>query len=244
MNISHLLNFTSFGHASSARPASKSIEDLSPLAQAVQRADARIATEVAANTAQLSTLGQLKSSLVDVQSAAQQLQKLPSNAPTEDLQAAVAKLAQAFNAATALSQTAAKPTDGTGLSHSAQRVKQDLLGVITSPSTDPNVLPAVDLDVVDGVLQVDLPALNTAASHQPENTLTLLKDLGVRLNTAATAELDSHGRLTDSMAALKRASQVLQAQQSALQSAAVATSPATDNKRAGLGLKAYLSNIG
>ena len=244
MNISHLLNFTSFGNASSARAAPKSVEDLSPLAQAVQRADARVATEVAANTAQLSTLGQLKSSVVDVQSAAQRLQKLASSAKPEDIQAAVVNLAQAFNAATAMAQTASNPTDPSDLSHSAKRVRQDLLGAMNSATADPKAMQAVGLNGVDGALQLDLQALNNAASNQPEGTLALLKDLGARLNTAATGELDSHGRLTDSMAALQRASQVLQAQQSALQSAALATSPATDNKRAGMGLKAYLSNIG
>ena len=113
MNISNLFNFQTTNQRANpfaAQTAKQPVTDVSPLALAVQRADQRIQTEVQDNTAQLSSFGQLKSAVSDLQMAAQSLDTLASaDTPVsaEELKDALSRLVSTFNAATATVRTAA-----------------------------------------------------------------------------------------------------------------------------------------
>lgn len=244
MNISNLFNFSAFGNTNPARTAVKSAQELSPLAQAVQRADLRVQGEVAANTAQLSSFGQLKSAVADVESAAHTAAGLSANASPSTLKKALGSLVAALNTATAVAKAAAAVPGASEVADSAKRVEQDFQALVEGDSTVTESLAKMGVSLKNGTLVIQDHALDEAVTQDPSAMQSRLKNMAQTIEKTAYAELDTHGRVTDSLTTLKRAAQVLQAQQSALQSAAQATAAYSGGKTAAYGVGAYQSNIG
>jgi hypothetical protein len=246
MNISNLFNFSTFGSKSQHSSVAQPLMELSPLAQAVQRADQRVQLEVSANTAQMSSFGQLKSSVSQVQIAANALSGLTPDSSAEQSGSALNRLVNAVNTAitTALS-TASLPGDPQA-SQSAIRIAAALQGLDTSQGTDAQALKAVGLSLQNGKLTVDAAQLNAAVLADPAVAQSTLGSMGTNLAQMASTELSTQGDVYESLNQLKRHANTLQAQQSALQSATQATSVYSNSRSGsvGYGIGVYQSNIG
>jgi flagellar capping protein FliD len=249
MNISNLFNFQTTNQRANpfaAQTAKQPVTDVSPLALAVQRADQRIQTEVQDNTAQLSSFGQLKSAVSDLQMAAQALDALASaDAPASatELKDALTRLVSTFNAAIATVRTAAALPGDMAASQSAKRTGKALMGAVAGDDAAASTLAALGVTVKAGAMAFNPGRVDAASEASLAQAQTALGDWGQRIDQAATQELDAHGDISDGFAKLMHHAKTLDAQQSALQSAAQATAayPAGSPQRQA-GLAAYRAN--
>ena len=246
MNISNLLNFNAFGTKQPAREAAQAVADMSPLALAVQRADQRVQTEVNSNTAQLSSFGLLKSSLSQVQIAAQTLSTLPASGAATDSTNAIKGLLTAVNSAVNVAKTTAALPGASEATHSAQRVARGLHGIVTDSAPMAYSLKAMGISLQDGALRLDSVQFNTSLANDADAVQGALIGLGQVVERLTSTELASNGDVMSSLNLLKRQANTLQAQQQALQSAAQATAVYSQARGISTGhaVAAYQSNIG
>ena len=245
MNISNLFKFSASNSWSNANSPAKSVDSVSPLALAVQRADKRIQTEVDTNTAQLSSFGQLKSLVSNVQIAANALSNLPASPDSTDAHNALNSMVSAFNDATNTAQSTAALPGAPEASQSAARVGKDLQNAISADTTSAEALKQIGISLQNGSLVVDDKTFSAALTSDLAGVQTTLTTLGRLIDKTASAELEANGNVTDSMKTLSQHARVLDAQQSALQSATQATAPAQGRATGalGYGLAAYQSHM-
>jgi flagellar capping protein FliD len=245
MNISNLFGSgfsTSWkSHFSSSPAASESVKELSPLALAVQRADKRIQTEVDTNTAQLSSFGKLKSSVSDVQIAAKALIDLSGNDSSAAVKNAVSNLVSAFNASADIAKTTAALPGATDASQSAHRVGRDLHRAVSGDASISDALKDIGVRLHEGGLALDPKRLDAALTADPDRVRAVLAEIGQQIHATTSTELEANGNVFDSLNSLSQLARVLESQQSALQSAAQATSTAQSNRANGGRLAAYQS---
>lgn len=242
MNISSLLNFSTFGGKGQSNSVAQAPAALSPLAQAVQRADQRVQTEVNANMAQLSAFGQLKSSVSQVQLSARALADLGATSTPAKTETRLTDLVAAVNAAMIRADATAHLPGTSAAAESAKRVASDLAQTLQTS----DAFKTIDFNPRDQTFAVNSAKLGQALTLDATGVQVALVKLGQRVDQMASTELTARGDVMDSLDLLKRHASTLQAQQSALQSAAQATSAYT-NARAGAfgyGVGVYQSNIG
>ncbi|MDD5030284.1 MAG: hypothetical protein PHH58_12410 [Rhodoferax sp.] len=242
MNISSLLNFSTFGGKGQSNSVAQAAATLSPMAQAVQRADQRVQTEVNANMAQLSAFGQLKSSVSQVQLSARALADLGATSTPTKHQSSLTDLVTAVNTAISRADTTALLPGASGAAESARRVARDLRQTMQTS----DVFKVIERNPSNHTLTVNAEKLGHAVALDATRVQAALVNLGQRIDQMASTELTARGDVTDSLDLLKRHASTLQAQQSALQSAAQATSAYTSSRAGafGYGVGAYQSNIG
>lgn len=239
MNISNLFNFGASSAWGNASPSAKSVQDVSPLTLAVQRADKRVQTEVDSNTAQLSSFGKLKSYVSEVQRTAQALTQLPATATGTDLKTALAKLVSAFNAATDIASTTAALPGASAASLSASRVSKDLQTALSGDPSLSGALEKIGVSVQNGSLALNDTPLDAALAADPAAVQATLTQLAGQMNHTATTELQADGNVSGSLTTLNQQARVLEAQQSALQSATQATATPGSAR----GLSAYQAHM-
>lgn len=227
---------------SSSSGASESVKELSPLALAVQRADKRIQTEVDANTAQLSSFGKLKSAVSDVQIAAKALTDLSGNDSGAAVKTALGNLVNAFNATSGIAKATAALPGATDASQSAHRVARDLHHAVSDDSQISNAFKEIGVKFHADSLQVDVKKLDAALMADPDRVRAVLAEVGQQIHTTTSAELDASGNLGGSLNSLSQLAKVLESQQSALQSAAQATSALQSHRVNGNRIAAYQSH--
>lgn len=246
MNISNLLNFSAFGGSRQTREAPQAVADMSPLALAVQRADQRVQSEVSSNTALLSSFGQLKSSVSQVQIAAQTLSTLPASGSGADSSKALKNLLSAVNSAVGVAHATALLPGTDVAAQSAERVARDLHGIVSDSAPLAYSLKAMGISLQNGALQVDSAQFHTSQSNDADAVQGALISLGQVVERMTSTELASTGDVMSALSLLKRQASTLQAQQSALQSAAQATAVYSQPRSltTGHAVAAYQSNIG
>jgi len=239
MNISNLFNFSTFGSPNQTRTSSQAVAEMSPLAQAVQRADLRVQSEVCTNSAQMSSFGQLKSSLSQVQIAAHELSQLhTTRAPSPSVsQIALDKLLTTVHAALTTALATAALPGATQAAQSASRVATELQGIATSNSPSAQTLKSIGIGWHGMTLTVDASTLSASWATQPSGTQAALQQFGQSVEQIATTELGVDGDVNGPLKLLNRQANTLQAQQFALASAAQATAAYAGHQAA------YLTNI-
>lgn len=246
MNISSLFNFSTFGSKNQPRAATQALDDPSPLAQAVRRADQRVQAEVTSNTTQMSSFGQLKSMVSQVQQAARKLSDLPTPIAADESSTAVNQLLAALNAAITMANATATLPGATEASQNAQRVAGDLQGMVSEGAPLANSLKTIGVGLQGSEYKLDAAQFGAALGKDADGVQATLVKFGQHLDQMASAELAVNGDVAGSLSLLKRQATTLQAQQSALESAAQATS-AYAGKRgqaASYGVGAYQANMG
>ena len=249
MNISSLFSFSTSarqaqGNANAA--TSKSVQDLSPLALAVQRADQRIQAEVETNTAQLSSFGKLKSSVSDVQLAARSLTELSVTASSPDITSAVNTFVSAFNTLASAAKNTIELTGAVQTSQNASQVAKGLQQAMLPDPASSDALKSIGVHLQDGRLALLGDQFESARAADPAKVLATLYQLGQRVDKSAGTELEANGNVSGYLTTLRQHAKVLGTQQSALQSAAVATANSAGqsaNGAPGRGLAAYQSHI-
>ena len=244
MNISNLFSFSTYSNWNQPRTQGQSVHEASPLALAVQRADQRVQSEVTSNSAQLSAFGQIKSSVSQVQIAARGLSSLTVSSSGSDLASALDTLKNAINTTITLAKSTAEMSGTSETSQSAKRVERDLQGIIPSDSPMSDAFKTLGIAMQDGALFVDANKFSTATAAAPALAQATLVQLGQAIEHMASTELDANGNVNGSLNLLKRYANTLQAQQSALQSAAQATAYSGSRVGAsGYAVGAYQANI-
>jgi len=249
MNITSLLNFSALGQWAGKSTTVAAAIDPSPLAQAVQRAEQRLASEVESNSAQLSSLGRLKSALSDLQTAAQAALQLPQ--PPDELgltdseraatRSALNALVSSFNATLTSARASGRLDGEPAATDSARRVTENLGNALGPDLSD--ALHDLGLTLREqGDATGWLKAREMPPGVHHANQHSALVRLAERIDTVAGEELQSGGQVSDSFGQLMRRARTLDAQRSALESAAQATATdVTALSRKG-GLAAYLAH--
>ena len=228
MNISSLFSFSTLNPWSKPGHAAQAVDNPSPLAQAVQRADLRLQGEVQANTAQLSAFGQLKSSLSELQLSAQSLEGVQAIDATS-----VQDLVARFNGTLGNARSSSALPGDAAAAQSARRIAAFMLSTVQGDTQAQQALTTAGITLQDGRLNFD-----STAPQATESATDAVQQLAQRLNAAATQELASNGEVSYRFDQLLKTARQLDSQQDVLMSAAQATSAQLSGQRQ-QGLAAY-----
>lgn len=186
-----------------------SILNASPLAQAHKR----IGLQVQATTATLSTLGQFKSAMADLKTAAS---ALSSSTGANNTQSLVEKFVAAYNA-TVKAAGASGPNTPSDTSV-ARELRQMRTALHDAGGAS---LSSLGLSVSkDGTLALDSKALEKNLQSDAANTVAAFGQLGKRIAGAADKALAENGHLNTSLERLDDKTKALQHQQELMVNAA------------------------
>ncbi|WP_342619846.1 flagellar filament capping protein FliD [Rhodoferax sp. GW822-FHT02A01] len=236
MNISQLLSSSTASLASSSQSTTQASSALSPVLAGITKSSTALQAKLDAATTSLSTLGQFKSAVSLVQTAAQGLSGFQTSSTSDDVKAGITSFITKFNAMVASAQTAAAQTSGT-----------DKISSTMSRALSADLSKISDLrnmgftKASDGTLKLDATKFAAAYKASPSTVQTALSKLGKLVDKAAGKELASDGRIASSVSALTSKSTLLQTQRTALLKA-VQQFSASQSSTTSNALSAYTSN--
>lgn len=252
MNLTQLANSSTASTASSstsANTSAKATASVSPVAQALQKADKRIQSQLDSTTAQLSSFGKLKSSVSDAQLAARALSNFSASATSADIKSAANKFISTFNAALSNAKSTAASAGGAMTeSFGARSVSSDLTRTVRASTATADSLKQLGIKLLaDGTLSLDAAKFDAAQKADPASVKATLAKIGQLVDKTATKELATGGSVSGSMASLNQRSAALKAQQTALQSiiqpsTSASTTSSASTAYAKYGLAAYKAN--
>lgn len=198
--------------ASEKSSASEKLAKVSPaLAKAHDRIDARAQTA----SSSWSVLGQFKSSLDGLGSAAQDLSSLSAGSPAATLQSAVEKLVASYN--TTLQSSSAVTTDGGARDAAAGRTQRDLRSALVAAAGGSAGLSRLGLtQQKDGTLSFDAKAFGKAVLADAGGVVTALGSIGQHVGDGAAKALQADSQLSASLTHLGDRTLALKQQQSAV----------------------------
>ena len=213
-------------------------------------ASQRIGQQVSTTNVQLSAFGQIKSSFVDIQSAAKSLSAPGKTSTTEDITKAVQTFASAYNNATSTVNTAltgdGKSPGALAGNALANLTSFDLKRVVTS-GTNTADLKKIGVNAnKDGTLSVDTKALQSALQANPNAVQDTLAKVGAQAGQVSQKELASNGNVGSSVNTLSTRANYLTAQATAQQKLATDSQNAVlqqssiVNNNAASGIAAYM----
>ena len=243
MNINDFVRNSTASYLYGANGTSATANSLSGAATlGLDKANQRIQSLVDTNTAQLSTVGKLKSSISSLQISAQALGKLASNSTNAENKTAANNLVKAFNDAAATAKSTAKDPGEPASFQSATRVGKDLQRAVTADATTAAALKKIGASVSgEGKLVIDTAKWNTAQLSDPSGVRASLVKIGQQLDNTTTQELAVSGNVGSALASLAQSNTLLKNQQATL-SALQAPSTASTGSRFGpfgAGLSTY-----
>ncbi|MES2878499.1 MAG: flagellar filament capping protein FliD [Pseudomonadota bacterium] len=257
MNITQIVNSSKANSLlnantnASANTSAQATGSVSPVTQALQKADKRIQSQLDTTTAQLSSFGKLKSAVSDAQLSARALSNFSSTASSADVKSAANKFISAFNAAINTAKTTASVSGGVSAeSAGARSVSSDLNRTVRASSATVDSLQQLGIKLSpDGSLTLDATKFDAAQKADPAKVKAALAKIGELVDKTATKELATGGGVSGSMASLNQRSTALKAQQTSLlaitQQAATAqsssSSSSSSSNYARFGLAAYQS---
>ncbi|APW42305.1 hypothetical protein RS694_06970 [Rhodoferax saidenbachensis] len=210
----------------------------------MQKAGARLQSQLDTTSAQLSSFGKLKSSVSDAQLAAKTLGGLTATSSVADVRSAADRFLTNFNAAVTTAKAAASVAGGSAAEASnANRVTADLNRTLRSNTANMDALRKIGIkQLSDGTLSVDVTKFDAAQKANPAAVQSALAKIGQLVDKAATKELATGGNVSDSMASLGKRASTLQAQQAGMLSMVEKLSTASSGSTGyvGYGLSAYL----
>jgi len=184
---------------------------------ALQKAEERLSHQVDKTTTLLSSLGKLKSSVADTQSAAQVLAGFSVTTTAEQMKVGIAQFVSAFNATVESSKYVSATAGGNTEVPAATRVGHDLNRVINGNNgTLADTLSKLGVSVEsNGELSFDSQKFDT--QQQTDNGgLAVLQKLGQVIDKITTKELSSNGAMGRSITSLHRRADVLKVRQNTL----------------------------
>src|SRR6218665_3964342 len=151
MNISQLTSSTSTnanasGTQASTQTSAQATSSASPLSLAMQKAGARLQSQLDTTSAQLSSFGKLKSSVSDAQLAAKTLGGLTATSSAADVRTAAGRFLTSFNAAVTTAKATASVAGGSAAEASgANRVTADLNRTLRSNTANMDALRKIGI---------------------------------------------------------------------------------------------------
>lgn len=214
-NLNSLLGLSST--TGSGSQATQATGALAAASAALSKTANRIQADATANTAQLSSFGQLKSALATSQTSAQALTKLTATTSASDITQAMGDFFNTFNAAVKAAKTTAAVPGSAMAAQSAGRVSRDLDSALTGGVANQNAMSKLGLSVQsDGTLKQDASKFAAALAKDPAGVAAALSQLGKQVQATTTKELASDGHVGGSVANLTQRSSALTLQQKAL----------------------------
>jgi hypothetical protein len=216
MNISQILSTgTSSTTSNKTTTQAAATAAANPITASINKFTAKLQTQLDTATANLSTLGKFKASVSAVQASASSLTTLKDSSTSDEMKKALTAFISDFNSMVTSTKTAATDTSG------VNTISRGMTRAMTADFSRVDALRQMGFTKAsDGSLELDTAKFEAAFKASPSSVQSTLSKLGQMVNKAATKELASDGRISNSMSALNSKSSLLQIQQSALQKAA------------------------
>ena len=200
--------------------------------KAFEQASSRLDQQLQTTESRISTLGQIKSALSQVQSSAGTLAKTQASTSAAELRNGLQKLVDTYNTARAASTSA-----GPG---SAQSPANDLQRQISSDGMRADLEALGIRQQADGRLVFDSATLAAALKDKPSATNTIASRIGQEIAQGVNQTLSDTGRLNTALKNLNAQADTLESRQAAQQALAVAAQAST--AQAGQRLNALTAN--
>lgn len=215
MSISPISSTSTTNTSTVSQTTTQAAAATNPLTASINKATTRLQTQLATATANLSTLGKFKASVTVAQASAKSLTTLTSSSTSAEVKKALTAFISDFNSMVAATKTAATDTSGVGT------ISRGMTRAMTADFSKVDALRQMGFTKAsDGTLKLDDAKFEAAFKASSSNVQSTLAKLGQLVDKAATKELASDGRISNSMNALSSKSSALQSQQSALLKAA------------------------
>jgi hypothetical protein len=249
MSLSPLNSATKTSTKTGAQTSAQATSSTSPVALAMQKANARLQPQLETASAQLSSFGKLKASIADMQVAAHAMSGLTSASSAADAKAAAIRFVTSFNASTVAAKTAATAMASSDPSV-ARRVGNDLSRSVTANYSAFDALKKIGFkQQPDGSLALDAAKLDAALSTDPAGARASLAKLGQTADTLANRELAEGGNVAAPWASLNQRSTALKTQQNAILAieqklnATTSTQSTPSSSYVNYGIAAYKSGV-
>jgi len=217
MNISQILSTSTSSASSSSKTTTQAAAAAAanPITASINKTNVKLQTQLDTASANLSTLGKFKASVVAAQTSAKSLTTLKDSSTSDEVKKALTAFISDFNKMVTSTQTAATDTSG------VNTISRGMTRAMTADFSRVDALRQMGFTKAsDGSLKLDTAKFEAAYKASPSSVQSTLSKLGQMVDKAATKELASDGRISSSMSALSSKSSLLQTQQSALTKAA------------------------
>jgi flagellar capping protein FliD len=188
-----------------------------PVQSALGRADKRIQSQADTTTAQLSSMGKLKSAVAGIQTASTNLENLGKDTTVASEKASVSSFVSAFNDAINTAKTTAETPGEVLAAKSAIRAGKDLQQSVGSNTKTLESLKKLGISQnTDGTLSLDSKKFDAAQKADAAGMRETLTGIGKNVKSVAARELANSGNVGLSISYLSQRTNVLKAQQSML----------------------------
>ncbi len=247
LTIAQIINNTTAGNLGNGQTTAQSATAASPASKPMDKATARIQTQLDTTAAQLSSFGKLKSAVSNAQLDAKALSATTPQSSAADVRTAASRFATSFNVAVlTANSTAALPGASPAETSGARRVTRDLGNALSANTGVADAIKKLGFKLEsDGTLTVDAKKFDAAQKADPVAVQATLAKLAQAVEKSASNELTAGGVVNGSIASLNQRSTTLKSQQSAIQAmvkqlSASQTTADTSTGYVGYGLSAYL----
>lgn len=211
MNISQILGTRTSNAATGSQITTQAAAEASPISASINKSTTKLQAQLTTATANLSTLGKFKASVSVSQMSAKSLTSLKDTSTSVEVKKALSTFISDFNNMVASTQTAAADTSG------VNTISRGMNRAMTSDFSRVDALRQMGFTKAsDGSLKLDTAKFEAAFKASATSVKDTLSKVGQMVDKAASKELASDGRISNSMSALGRKSSALQLQQSAL----------------------------
>ena len=211
MNISDLYNASqsnvvmaqAYSRQMNSSTPSASAQEASKTQKALESADVRKQQKVESTQEQISSLGKLKASFSETQTAARDVQKLKTNASASDLATAADKLVNAYNT-TLKTATNNESNSGNNVDAiNARRAGNDLRRSVGREGLSTELQKAGVSMNQDGTLKIDAEKFKAAAASDSEGLRKELEKVAQKIEAGSSRALSDKGELNTTINNLK-----------------------------------------
>jgi len=211
MNISDMYNASqanvvmaqAYSRQLSNSTPSASAQETSKTQKALDSIEIRKQQKVESTQEQISSLGKLKASYAETQTAARDVQKLKSNASSTDLAAAADKLVNAYNTTLKAATNSESKVGNNVDAINTRRSSNELRRNVTSEGLSTNLQKAGVSINQDGTLKIDAEKFKAAAANDSVGLRKELEKVAQKVEASSTKVLSDKGELNTSINNLK-----------------------------------------
>jgi hypothetical protein len=249
LTIAQLVSNAAASNLGNGQTTPQSTTAASPVSRAMDKATARIQTQLDTTTAQLSSFGKLKYAVANLQLDAKSLAATTPQSSIADVRAAASNFAASFSATVITANSTANLSNASALdSSNARRVTRDLGNALSGNTAVADAAKKLGFKLEsDGTLTVDAKKFDAAQKADPAAVQATLVKMAQAVEKSASNELAAGGVVNGSIASLNQRSTTLKTQQSAMLAAVKQLSASQTTSSAnsstgyvGYGLSAYL----
>ena len=231
MSIAQINSSLSSSYSTSSQATSK----LDAVATGLKRASTKLQTQLHAASTSLSSFGKFKASVGELQTTSQGLSQFKASSTSEDVKMKLTSFIANFNNMVASTRTAATGASG------VERISSGMTRAMSADLSRIGELRGMGFTKgSDGTLKLDTTKFDAAYKASSSAVRSTLSRLGQLVDKAASKELASDGRISNSIDNLTKQSSLLKLQQNALLKASQQYTSSMQSSAA-ISLRAYSS---